>query len=112
MPGDGGRLMAQVSRCNGGLPRAHRADRIVLGTGHYCGRLRQFALRRPLNVLRCRFVHLHGAHRTCQLVPFVPIRFGRPTSGRDLVLCTHVLTKLVRVPVRDAFREAVLRAVH
>jgi len=111
VPGDGGRRMAQVSRCNGGLPRAHRADRLVLGTGHYSGRLRQFALRRPLNVLRYRFVHLRGAHRTCKLVPFVPIRFGRPTGGRYRLLRTHVLAKPVRVPVRDAFRETVLRAV-
>jgi len=55
---------------------------------------------------------VRGAHPTHQLVPFVPIRCGRPTGGRDRVLCTHVLAKPVRVPVRDALRAAVLRAVH
>jgi len=112
MSGDGGRRVAQVPRCNGGVPRARRADRHVLGTGHRCGRLRQFALRRPRNVRRCRVVCVRDAHLTHQLVPFVSICHGRPTGDCDLVLCTHVLSKPVRVLVRDTLRAAVLRAVH
>jgi len=112
VPGDGGRRVAQVPRCNGGVPRARRADRRVLDTGHRCGRLRQSALRRPRNVRRCRVVCVCGAHHTHQLVPFVSVFYGRPTGGRDRVLCTHVLAKPVRVHVRDTLRAAVLLAVH
>lgn len=112
VPGGGGGGVAQISRRHGHVHGSQRAARRVQDAGHRGRRGRAAAVRRPRDVRRGRVVHVDGAHRARQRVPPVPVRVRRPTGGRDRVLRPHVLAEPVRVPVRDAFRAAVLRAVH
>jgi len=112
VPGGGGGGVARTSRRRGHVPGAQGAARRVQDAGHRGRRGRAAAIRRPRDVRRRRVLHVDGAHRAHQRVPAVPVRVRRPTGGRDCVLLPHVLAEPVRVPVRDAFRAAVLRAVH